>query len=87
MRAKAYFRGGLRIPWLLVRLPAFTLLAILAPAVRLFLGSFALLGVLMSLFWKLVGPPHFPFILVLTVSIGCGLAVAGYEALLRLLGR
>ena len=87
MRAENYVRAGLRILWLVVRLPAFTLLAILAPVVRLLFGSVALLGVLMGLFWKLVGPPHFPFLLMLSAAIGCGLLLVGYEALLRLLGR
>jgi hypothetical protein len=87
MRAQNYLRSGLRALWLAVRLPSCTLQAILAPVVRLLLGSLALLGVLMALFWKLVGPPHFPFIGMLGVSIGCGLALAGYERLLRLLSR
>ena len=87
MCAKDYFRSGLRALWLAVRLPAFALLAILAPVVRLLLGSLALLGVLMALFWKLLGTPHFPFIGMLAVSIGCGLAVAAYDALLRILSR
>jgi hypothetical protein len=87
MRAQNYFRKGLRIVWRLVRLPAFTLLVILAPVVRFLLGSLALLGVLMALFWKLVGPPHFPFIPMLALSTGCGLALAGYDAVLRLLSR
>jgi hypothetical protein len=50
-------------------------------------GSLALLGVLMACFWKLVGPPHFPFVGMLAASIGCGLAVVGYDALLRFLSR
>lgn len=87
MRAQDYSRSGLRALWLVIRLPAFALLAILAPVARLLLGSLALLGVLMALFWKLLGPPHFPFIAMLGASIGCGLALAGYEALLRLLSR
>jgi hypothetical protein len=87
MRAESYLRSGLRALWLLVRLPAITLLAILAPVVRFLLGSLALLGVLMALFWKLAGPPHFPFVPMLAGAIGCGLALVGYEALLRLLSR
>jgi hypothetical protein len=86
MRAQNYFRPGLRVLWLLVRLPVFSL-AILAPVVRVLLASLALLGVLMALFWKLVGPPNFPFVAMLAVSIGCGLTLTGYEALLRLLSR
>jgi hypothetical protein len=85
MRTQNHFCTGPPVPWLLVRLPVFTLLAILAPLVRCLLGSLALLGVLMALFWKLVGPPHFPFIPMLGASVACGLALAGYDALLRLL--
>jgi hypothetical protein len=59
----------------------------MAPVVRLIFGSLALLGVLMALFWKLVGPPDFPFIGMLVASAGCGLALASYEALLRILSR
>ena len=87
MSASNYLRKALSVLWLLVRLSVFTLLAILAPVVRLLLGSLALLGVLMAFFWKLVGPPHFPFIPMLAVSIGCGLTLAGYDALLSLLRR
>jgi hypothetical protein len=87
MRAQNYLRTGLRALWLVVRLPAFALLAILAPVIRLLLGSLALLGVLMALFWRVVGPPQFPFIGMLGASIVCALALAGYERLLRLLSR
>ena len=87
MRAQSHFGMGMRALWLVVRLPVFTLLAILAPVVRSLLGSLALLGVLMALFWKAVGPPNFPFIGMLAVSFGCGLALAGYETLVRLLSR
>jgi hypothetical protein len=87
MRAQNYFRTGLRVLWLSVRLPVFTLLVILAPVVRFLLSSLALFGILMALFWKLVGPPHFPFVPMLAGAICCGLALAGYEALLRLLSR
>ena len=87
MHTRNYFRAGMQGPWLLVRLPAFTLLAILAPVVRLLLGSLALLGVLMAIFWKLVGPTHFPFTLMLGASVACGLLLVGYETLLRVLSR
>ena len=53
----------------MLRLPAFTLLTILAPVVRLFLGALSLLGVLVALFWRLVGPPHFPFLPMLAGAI------------------
>jgi len=46
-----------------------------------------LLGVLTALFFKVYGVPHFPFALMLGVSVGCGLMLVGYDALLRLFGR
>lgn len=75
-------------PWVLwqcIRLPLFLLLVILEPVVNLVLGSLALLGVLTALFWKLAGPPHFPLVLVLGISLGFALALTCYRALLRLL--
>ena len=49
------------------------------------LGSLALLVVLMTLFWWSVGPPHFPIVLMLGISLRLGEALAAYHALLRLL--
>lgn len=75
--------------WLLrqcVRVPILLLLVILEPVVSFVLSALALMGVLTALFWKLVGPPHFPFILVLGISLGFELALVLYHALLRLLG-
>jgi hypothetical protein len=69
--------------WQCIRLPLSLLLAILEPVVSFVLGSLALLGVLTALFWKLVGPPHFPFLLMLGISLGFALAVTCYHALLR----
>jgi hypothetical protein len=37
----------------------------------------ALLGILMALFWKVTGYPHFPFLFVLGTSLGLGLMLAG----------
>jgi hypothetical protein len=72
--------------WQCIRVPALLLLVVLEPVVSFVLGSLALLGVLTALFWKLVGPPHFPFFLVLGISLGFELALVLYRALLRLLG-
>jgi hypothetical protein len=44
--------GSLRLVWQLIRLPILTLLVILQPVVGLVLGGLALLGVLMSFFFK-----------------------------------
>ena len=87
MTAGDLLRGTLRLLWHAVRLPVFVFLAILEPVVTFVLGSLALLGVLTALFSKFYGVPHFPFALMLGVSVGFGLIQVGYYALLRLLGR
>ena len=38
------------------------------------------------MFFKFYGVPHFPFVLMLGVSVGLGLILVGYYALLRLFG-
>jgi hypothetical protein len=80
-------RATLRLLWHAVRLPVFVFLAILEPIVSFILGALALLGVLTALFSKFYGVPHFPFALMLGVSLGFGLMQVGYYALLRLFGR
>ena len=79
--------GTLRLLWHVLRLPVFMFLAILEPVVSFVLGALALLGVLTALFFKFYGAPHFPFALMLGVSVGFGLMQVGYYALLRLFGR
>jgi hypothetical protein len=77
----------LGVLWLLVRLPIYTLLVILEPVVALVLGGLALAGVLTTIFFVLIHAPHFPAWTMLTMSIGFGLALLAYEALLRALSR
>jgi hypothetical protein len=76
-----------RVLWHALRLPLLVFLVILEPVVRFLLGGLALLGVLVALFFKLYGVPHFPVVLTLGVSVGLGLMLAGYHAVLRLLDR
>jgi hypothetical protein len=85
--AGGLLRDTLRLLWHAVRLPVLMLLTILEPVVRFILGALALLGVLTALFFGFYGVPHFPFALMLGVSVGCGLMLAGYHVLLRVLGR
>ena len=73
--------------WQCIRLPLFLLLITLEPVVSLVLGSLALLGVLSAFFWEFLGPPHFPFMLMLSISLGFQLALLLYHVLLRLLSR
>ena len=80
-------RGTLQLLWYAVRLPVHVFVVILEPVVGFILGALALLGVLTALFFKFYGVPHFPFGLMLGVSVGFGLMLVGYYALLRLFGR
>jgi hypothetical protein len=73
--------------WFLVRLPVLTLLVILEPVVALVFGGLALAGVLTTIFFVLVHAPHFPAWTMLTMSVGFGLALMAYEALLRIFSR
>ena len=68
-------------------MPVLVFLVILEPVVRFVLGALALLGVLAALFFEAYGLPHFPLVLMLGVSVGLGLMLAGYYALLRLFAR
>lgn len=85
--ARDLCRCTLWLLWQCVRLPLLLLLVPLEPVVNLVLGSLALLGVLTALFWELVGPPGFPFFLVLTIALGFQFVLLLYHALLRLLWR
>ena len=78
-------RCALWVVWQSIRLPLFLFLLVLEPVVTFVLGALALLGVLTALFWKVFGPPYFPFFLMLGISLGFELAVLVYHKLLRLL--
>lgn len=71
------------VGWQCIRLPLFLFLLVLEPVVTFVLGALALLGVLTALFWKFFGPPNFPFLLMLSISLGLELALIGYHKLLR----
>jgi hypothetical protein len=71
--------------WQCIRVPLFLLLVTLEPVVSFVLGAAALLGVLTAFFWKLVGPAHFPFVTLLSVSLGFALARILYQKCLQLL--
>jgi hypothetical protein len=73
--------------WQTIRIPAYLLLSILAPVVRVVLSAVALLGVLTTLLWECVHPQDFPFALMLGMSLGFGLLLYVYEWLLGFLSR
>ena len=72
-------REIIRWLWHIVRLPIVMLLVILEPVVALAFGALALIGVLTTVFFKLIAAPHFPTWTMLTISIGFGLALVLYE--------
>lgn len=80
-------RVTLLMLWHLVRLPVVAILGILEPVVSLALGTLATLGLLMTFFFELVGPPSFPFWTMMALSLGCFFVLVGYEALVRVLSR
>lgn len=79
--------GFLRLVWHVVRVPPLIFLAILEPFVSIVLMGLATLGVLMCFFYRfLVHDPHFPFWLMMGISLGFALLLLPYYALMRLLG-
>jgi hypothetical protein len=76
-----------QVLWFMIRLPLYTLLKTLEPVAALVLGGLALAGVLTTIFFVLIHAPHFPAWTMLTISIGFGLALMFYEALLRAFSR
>jgi hypothetical protein len=78
-------RSILWLLWQCVRVPLFLLLVTLGPVVSFVLGAAALLGVLTAFFWELLGPPHFPFVTVLSISLGFALARILYQKCLQML--
>jgi hypothetical protein len=59
-------------------------LVILDPVVTFLLTGLALLGLLATLFFCLVGPSEFPKWTMLTISLGFAVLLMGYQALIRL---
>ena len=73
------------LAWQCVRLPFLILLTILEPVICVLLGSLALLGVLMTIFWGSIGVPHFHLVMMLGISLGLGATLLAYHVLIRLL--
>jgi hypothetical protein len=61
------------------------LLVILEPLVTFVFAALALLGLLTTPFFYLVGPPEFPVLTMLALSLGFAIALVPYHALIRLL--
>ena len=94
LEGSARMRGGStywvdigRLLWQPVRLPILAFLVILEPIVSFLLGALALLGILTTLFFKLIGAPHFPFWTMLAISISFVALLAVYEGLVKLFSK
>jgi hypothetical protein len=71
--------------WRVACLPVLMLLVILEPLLTFAFAALALLGLLTTLFFYLVGPPDFPLWTMLALSLGFAIALVPYYALIRLL--
>lgn len=76
---------SLRWLWRAACLPVLMVLVILEPLVTFVLATLALLGLLTTLFFYLVGPPEFPAWTMLALSLGFAFTLVPYHALIRLL--
>jgi hypothetical protein len=76
---------SIRWLWQAACLPVLMLLVILEPLVTFAFSALALLGLLTTLFFYLVGPPDFPLWTMLALSLGFAIALVPYHALIRLL--
>lgn len=71
--------------WRIAGLPVLLFLVILEPLVTFVFAALALLGLLTTVFFFLVGPPGFPVWIMLALSLGFAIALLPYHALIRLL--
>jgi hypothetical protein len=79
------FAPPIRWLWRAACLPVLMVLVILERLVTFVLGALALLGLLTTLFFYLVGPPEFPVWTMLALSLGFAIALVPYHALVGLL--
>ncbi len=81
-------RGVLRVTWHAIRMPSLTLLVVMEPLICRTLTLLAILGVLTAFFWEFFSrQPHFPFWIVLGISVGVGMLQIPYYLLIRLFSK
>jgi len=69
-----------------IRLTVFAILAVFEPIIRVALSLLTLVGVSLAVFNRyVVYAPHFPFWLIIGISMGCAVALAMYYKLMRFL--
>ena len=80
-----HFFPSIRWLWRVACLPVLMVLVILEPLITFVLAGLALVGLLTTLFFFLVGSPDFPVWTMLALSLGFAIALVPYHALIRLL--
>ena len=77
---------ALRFAWHSIRMPILAVLVILEPFVSVVLSALTVLGIFFALFFRyLVRLPHFPFWLMLGISVGCAVFLMLYYGIIRIL--
>jgi hypothetical protein len=79
------FAASIRWLWRAACLPVLMVLVILEPLVTFAFAALALLGLLTTLLFYLVGPPEFPVWTMLALSLSLAFALVPYHALIGLL--
>ena len=69
--------------WRVAALPLLVVLALLEPLITFTFAALSLLGLLVTLFFYLVGPPGFHVLTMLAISLGFALILVPYHALVR----
>ena len=77
--------GLAKLLWTAIRVPPLLVLVILEPIVTALCSALALLGILTTILFALVGPPHFPWVTMLLISLGFAFALLPYYGLIKLL--
>lgn len=78
----------LRLLWRLVRLPLLGVLTLLEPVVRYIFSIVMVLGIITSVVFEIsAAGPRFPFLAMLALSFGFGIALFLYYGLIALLSR
>jgi hypothetical protein len=81
-----YVIAALRLAWHSVRLPILAVLVVLEPFVSIVLSALTILGIFFALFFRfLVRLAHFPFWMMLGISVGCATLLLVYYGIIRIL--
>ena len=87
-QVRSIIRGGLRLTGEALRLPLLAVISLLAPVVQVVCGGLFLLGVFVSIAFKVSGAgATFPFWHMIGISLGFAVFVILHHALIGLLSR